>query len=414
MNWWRGIAPAAGCCVLLVAWCLMCIATDDLAIWINSNGDPGTSESCLRDGSDVYVFVRVPERVTEMAIWDLPASGDVAVPLVTRVPAGLTPRARTLVWQGTASGQGSETLILQVKTQSGLVLSTSTSCEIMDQCDRGGAFTIAMVPYMAMGAPAPPLTNDEPTGDWGLSVGIGGAYEGCDVSYHAGQRIGIRYEVVGSEPREVSLKSVPQNVGSPIMQLDRRTVSPNTPMSFSATVSGGQGVATLLLRADAGAEGWKSCMCRMWVRPASDFSEGFDSGRFDSLPWQTGYESDGTVYYEPWEVISSDSDSSRRWATSGDLDDEQASSLCLAFSTATPGTLSFWYRVSSEASFDELTFYIGDAQVGGPWSGEIGWQHASYHVSAGTFSLAWVYKKDGSASGGEDRVWIDDVTFVSD
>ena len=76
------------------------------------------------------------------------------------------------------------------------------------------------------------------------------------------------------------------------------------------------------------------------------------------------------------------------------------------------GTISFRAKVSSEAGFDALRFYI-DGEVKGTWSGTAvaGWQLFSAPITAGTHTLRWSYEKDGSASMGQDAAWIDAVTM---
>ncbi len=76
------------------------------------------------------------------------------------------------------------------------------------------------------------------------------------------------------------------------------------------------------------------------------------------------------------------------------------------------GTVSFRVRVSSEAEFDYLRFYVDGVMVR-EWSGMAvtGWQLFSTPLAAGAHALRWSYEKDGSASLGEDAAWIDAVTL---
>ena len=77
------------------------------------------------------------------------------------------------------------------------------------------------------------------------------------------------------------------------------------------------------------------------------------------------------------------------------------------------GTLTFNYRVSSEAGFDFFKFYVDDVeQLSG--SGEVAWTQASINIAAGTRSLKWTFEKDDSVSVGLDTAWLDDVAFVAD
>ncbi|MBI2384861.1 MAG: right-handed parallel beta-helix repeat-containing protein, partial [Elusimicrobia bacterium] len=74
------------------------------------------------------------------------------------------------------------------------------------------------------------------------------------------------------------------------------------------------------------------------------------------------------------------------------------------------GSLTFFRRVSSEADFDFLRFYI-DGQLQAAWSGTVAWGQASIDVTAGTHTFRWSYVKDGTLSLGQDSAWIDDVVF---
>jgi len=76
------------------------------------------------------------------------------------------------------------------------------------------------------------------------------------------------------------------------------------------------------------------------------------------------------------------------------------------------GNITFRARVSSEAGFDILRFYV-DGVEKGSWSGTTvtGWQLFTTPVSAGSHTLRWSYEKDASASVGYDAAWIDAVTL---
>jgi hypothetical protein len=75
-----------------------------------------------------------------------------------------------------------------------------------------------------------------------------------------------------------------------------------------------------------------------------------------------------------------------------------------------PSDVSFWYRVSSEASYDYLRFYIDDVQRDS-WAGTMPWTQASYAVTNGTHTFRWAYTKDGSVSSGSDAAWVDFIEF---
>ena len=130
--------------------------------------------------------------------------------------------------------------------------------------------------------------------------------------------------------------------------------------------------------------------------------EDFESASFTVFPWEMGGDADWLISGSPWEGA---------WcAQSGDVSHNQSSSLSLTLEVLAPGDLSFFYKASSEATYDFLYFYLDGVPQGG-WSGEVGWTLASYAVSAGTHTFAWAYEKDGSVSDGSDCGWVDYIIF---
>ena len=96
-------------------------------------------------------------------------------------------------------------------------------------------------------------------------------------------------------------------------------------------------------------------------------------------------------------------------AVSGGIDHNQQS---FVETTVTgPGTLTFWWRVSSERGYDYLSF-LSDGLVIDSISGEQTWQQRTNFVSAGSHTFRWRYSKDGSVAAGSDRGWLDVVSFT--
>ena len=77
-----------------------------------------------------------------------------------------------------------------------------------------------------------------------------------------------------------------------------------------------------------------------------------------------------------------------------------------------PGTLTFWWKVSSEANYDYLQFLTDGVEQPGSISGTVDWVQRSVSVAAGVHALRWGYKKDGSSSRGLDTGWLDEVVFT--
>ena len=97
-------------------------------------------------------------------------------------------------------------------------------------------------------------------------------------------------------------------------------------------------------------------------------------------------------------------------AQSGSISDDQDSSI--GTSVTGPGTLSFYWKVSSEIDYDFLKFSI-DGVTYSQMSGEVDWHKVTYEIASGSYYLMWSYTKDGSNSEGSDAGWLDKVEFIS-
>lgn len=76
---------------------------------------------------------------------------------------------------------------------------------------------------------------------------------------------------------------------------------------------------------------------------------------------------------------------------------------------AGPGTVSFWWKVSSQAGSDFLTFYIDGIMQTGRISGEVNWEEKTYPLTNGVHTLKWIYSKNASTSSGSDCGWVDQL-----
>lgn len=77
----------------------------------------------------------------------------------------------------------------------------------------------------------------------------------------------------------------------------------------------------------------------------------------------------------------------------------------------TGSVFSFKWKVSSEANFDRLVFYM-DGDEAGSITGETGWQTFSITVPYGVHNLQWQYMKDYSVRSGQDRAYLDQLVIT--
>ena len=122
-----------------------------------------------------------------------------------------------------------------------------------------------------------------------------------------------------------------------------------------------------------------------------------------TLSFTTGgsknWSSQTTIYYYDGDA-----------AKSGSITHDQESWLQTTVQGA--GTVSFFWKVSSEANYDELEFYI-DGECQNRISDSEDWHKMTYEISGSALhTLEWRYSKDGSVDRGDDCGWVDKVEWV--
>lgn len=150
---------------------------------------------------------------------------------------------------------------------------------------------------------------------------------------------------------------------------------------------------------------WESSVLQAWnavgIGPGAASSAIGTAVNSPGLTWQTGDDAG-------WTVQSAVTKDGYQAARSGVIGNNSNSWVYTTL--AGPGTLSFWWKVSSEAGFDKLLFSI-DARVVTNISGGADWKQLSLVIPAGTHVVRWNYVKDSSVSSGSDAGWLDMVQF---
>ncbi|MGJ8654688.1 MAG: InlB B-repeat-containing protein, partial [Opitutaceae bacterium] len=132
----------------------------------------------------------------------------------------------------------------------------------------------------------------------------------------------------------------------------------------------------------------------------------FPSGGVIPTGWVTSTGADAG-----WEVTNAHASEGSFSLGSMEIGDLQVAAIEYT-GTFNAGTISFDAKVSSEASWDFLRFYIDGVQQYSQ-SGDIDWANQSFAVTAGTHTFKWAYEKDQSVSSLEDAAWIDNVILPS-
>ena len=119
----------------------------------------------------------------------------------------------------------------------------------------------------------------------------------------------------------------------------------------------------------------------------------------------------------PWFISETATEGSSSLG-SGDIDDGLQSCLLFGVSLSARTVVAFSRRVSSQPMADMLYFAADDRRLEyspRPVANTVlrDWSREPYVLPAGNSSISWCYSKDGDTSEGEDRAWIDDLSFTS-
>jgi len=97
-------------------------------------------------------------------------------------------------------------------------------------------------------------------------------------------------------------------------------------------------------------------------------------------------------------------------AQSGDISHNQES--WMQTTVTGPTMVTFYWKVSSEAGYDFLEFYI-DGSLEDQISGSVNWEQKTYTIStSGSHVLEWRYVKDKGTDSGSDCGWVDKLEWV--
>jgi large repetitive protein len=148
------------------------------------------------------------------------------------------------------------------------------------------------------------------------------------------------------------------------------------------------------------------------VEMTAEFKTSVDRG-LDSPPsrnWTHGSPSVSTQWYGQYQTSHDGVDA----AVSPAVSVNQQSKITSTF--VGPGTLTFWWKVSSQANNGVLTLLINDVAQPNPISGiGVDWVQRSIDLPAGSNRVAWRYSRNTVATtAGENRGYVDQVSFSGD
>ncbi|MFH0896107.1 MAG: C25 family cysteine peptidase, partial [Bacteroidota bacterium] len=132
-------------------------------------------------------------------------------------------------------------------------------------------------------------------------------------------------------------------------------------------------------------------------------SEDWETGNFTKFAWVNNSAI-------PWTITTAQPYEGTYCAQSGAIGDQETTSFQITLDVVASDSISFYRKISSEANYDYLRFYIDGAQQD-EWAGTVAWGRAVYHVTVGQHIFKWTYEKDYNTIGGSDKVWVDYILF---
>ncbi|MEY4568901.1 MAG: hypothetical protein RLZZ398_340 [Verrucomicrobiota bacterium] len=132
------------------------------------------------------------------------------------------------------------------------------------------------------------------------------------------------------------------------------------------------------------------------------------------IPLATSLDTTGLVWTQggnaPWFGQSTTTRDATDAAQSGTIGHSQES--WMETTVAGPGTLTYWWKVSSQSGGDFLEFHLDGVLQAGRISGTVDWVQKTYPLTAGPHTLRWRYLKNANTVTGSDAAWVDQIEWT--
>ncbi len=148
--------------------------------------------------------------------------------------------------------------------------------------------------------------------------------------------------------------------------------------------------------------------------PIAGFAESddFERSTIDGGPYT--FINNGTY---PWQIVASPSNDGTYCIKSSNSNiTSSESTISMTYTALSDATLTFKHWVMGESAtyqYDYLKFILDGVET--PYIGtsttNTGWSTATHQLSAGTHTMSWTYRKDGSTNPAYDCAYIDDISI---
>jgi hypothetical protein len=398
-----------------------------------TTGVNSTPNESAADSGAAYVFLRSGTTWSQQAYlkasntgandyfgWSVSVSGDTVVVGANLEDSSTTGVNSTPDESASASGAayifmgidpGPQPPVINSPTSSGITESNAILGGTVAG-DSGDAITGRGVVYsLASANPDPAIggagvVQVATSGTTGVfTVAVGGLTPGTNYAFkaYASNANGTSYTSVAAFTTPPYNLSTTASNGTILRSPDQASYASGTEVTLTAVPSG-----------DSSFQGWSGDLSGT-TNPTTIIMNGNKSVSALFVPGLAGaLDTPGRIYtlggnanwFEQTTVTHDGNDAAR----SGAIGNSQQS--WFETTVTGPGTLSFWWKVSSESGFDYLEFYINGSLQTGRISGEVNWQQKTYELPDGNHVLRWRYAKDGSFAAGSDAGWVDEVVWT--
>ena len=145
-----------------------------------------------------------------------------------------------------------------------------------------------------------------------------------------------------------------------------------------------------------------------WLEQAE--IEDFEGDGFENFEWNLSGNSN-------WTIDSNTFIEGNYSSKSGNINNNQESTISITLDVVEDGFISFYKKVSCEPTgsqtgnyYDYLSFSINNNEID-KWAGDIDWSFESFPVNEGINNFEWKYVKDQGVISGDDSAWIDYIVF---
>ena len=210
----------------------------------------------------------------------------------------------------------------------------------------------------------------------------------------------------GSKSMEISNKF---NLLAPFLHVDENRIT------ISAIEAGASGQVTFLAHADEDAV---DGIINYQLQAESGYHTKFIEDHIHLGYITEGFEGESLSGDMQWNLGSS----SKKWTVTEDptalgghclrspsINDNASANLNIGYNANVASTFSFYHKTSTEEG-DKLVLSLNGKEVES-WSGISDWERSEFELHEGTNVIKFTYKKNGSGSGGEDAVMIDELQF---